>query len=195
MAIPSDSVPALVPAVPAEPPSTEPPSTEPGVRAEPPSPGPPLNTRRLLLRPVRDTDLDAVTRLWTDPDVRRHLGGPVIDSVIRIRRGRIVAAPGFHAVVRAEDGVVLGLVTVEPGARGGETEVSYQFLPEHWGRGYAREAVGAVVAWTLEGTPSVVAVTQEGNQRSRRLLEAVGLEYAESFVEWDAHQVLYRRRA
>ncbi|MBX9427183.1 GNAT family N-acetyltransferase [Streptomyces lateritius] len=152
-----------------------------------------LGTGRLLLRPVRDSDLDAVTRLWTDPEVRRHLGGPVIESVIRIRRRRIVGAPGFHAVVRAEDGVFLGLVTVEPGARGGETELSYQFLPEHWGRGYAREAVGAVVARTLEGTPSVVAVTQEANHRSRRLLEAVGLEYAESFVEWDAHQVLYRR--
>lgn len=71
--------------------------------------------------------------------------------------------------------------------------MSYQFLPEHWGKGYAREAVGAVVARVLEGTPSVVAVTQEANDRSRRLLEAVGLEHAESFVEWDAHQVLYRK--
>ncbi|MFD3535477.1 GNAT family N-acetyltransferase [Streptomyces sp. NPDC058664] len=170
--------------------------------ALPPHPAPapagpdgPLTTGRLLLRPVRDSDLDAVTRLWTDPEVRRHLGGPVIETVIRIRRRRIVGAAGFHVVVRAEDGAVLGLVSVEPAARGGETELSYQFLPEHWGRGYAREAVGAVVALTLRGTPSVVAVTQQENHRSRRLLEAVGLEYADSFVEWDAHQVLYRRRA
>ncbi|MGW8764957.1 GNAT family N-acetyltransferase [Streptomyces sp. NPDC055815] len=154
----------------------------------------PLLTARLVLRPVRSGDLPAVTRLWTDPEVRRHLGGPVIDSVIRIRQRRIVGAAGFHAVVRAEDGVVLGLVTVEAEGRGGETEVSYQFLPEHWGQGYAREAVGAAVARALESTPSVVAVTQEANHRSRRLLEAVGLEHADSFVEWDAHQVLYRLR-
>ncbi|MGV9693876.1 GNAT family N-acetyltransferase [Streptomyces sp. NPDC003444] len=154
----------------------------------------PLRTERLLLRPVRRGDLPAVTRLWTDPEVRRHLGGPVTGPVIRIRQRRIVGAPGFHAVIRAEDGVLLGLVTVEDGGRGGETEVSYQFLPEHWGHGYAREAVGAAVARALESGPSVVAVTQEANHRSRRLLEAVGLEHAESFVEWDAHQVLYRRR-
>ncbi|MFF0560002.1 GNAT family N-acetyltransferase [Streptomyces sp. NPDC004266] len=154
----------------------------------------PLVTERLTLRPVRSADVPAVTRLWTDPEVRRHLGGPVIDSVIRIRQRRIVGAPGFHAVVRAGDGVLLGLVTVEDGGRDGETEVSYQFLPEHWGRGYAREAVGAAVERALESAPSVVAVTQEANRRSRRLLEAVGLEHAESFVEWDAHQVLYRRR-
>ena len=153
-----------------------------------------LTTDRLLLRTVRRGDLAAVTRLWTDPVVRHHLGGPVTEPVIRIRQRRIVGAPGFHAVIRAEDDVLLGLVSVEPGARNGETEVSYQFLPEHWGRGYAREAVGAVVARVLAGVPSVVAVTQEANDRSRRLLEAVGLEHAESFVEWDAHQVLYRRK-
>ncbi|GGY44938.1 GNAT family N-acetyltransferase [Streptomyces tanashiensis] len=157
-------------------------------------PAGPLVTERLVLRPVRSGDVPAVTRLWTDPEVRRHLGGPVIESVIRIRQRRIVGAAGFHAVVRAEDGVLLGLVTVEDAGRNGETEVSYQFLPEHWGRGYAREAVGAAVARALESAPSVVAVTQEANHRSRRLLESVGLEHAESFVEWDAHQVLYRRR-
>ncbi|MFI8370136.1 GNAT family N-acetyltransferase [Streptomyces sp. NPDC085466] len=152
-----------------------------------------LRTERLLLRPVRSADLPVVTRLWTDPEVRRHLGGPVIPPVIALRQRRIVGAPGRHAVVRAEDGALLGLVTVEEAGRGGETEVSYQFLPEHWGSGYAREAVGAAVAHVLETAPSVVAVTQEGNHRSRRLLEAVGLEHADSFVEWDAAQVLYRR--
>lgn len=154
----------------------------------------PLRTERLVLRPVRARDLPAVTRLWTDPEVRRHLGGPVIDSVVRIRQRRIVGAPGFHAVERSADGEVLGMVTVEPGARDGEAEVSYQFLPEHWGQGYAREAVAAAVERALDVTPSVVAVTQEANARSRRLLEAVGMECAGSFVEWDAHQVLYRRR-
>ncbi|MFE7553433.1 GNAT family N-acetyltransferase [Streptomyces gardneri] len=158
------------------------------------TPPAPLTTDRLLLRAVRRGDLAAVTRLWTDPEVRHHLGGPVTEHVIRIRQRRIVGAAGCHAVIRAEDDVLLGLVTVEPGARNGETEVSYQFLPEHWGKGYAREAVGAVVARVLEGTPSVVALTQEANHRSRRLLEAVGLEHAESFVEWDARQVLYRIR-
>ncbi|WP_327378071.1 GNAT family N-acetyltransferase [Streptomyces sp. NBC_01216] len=151
-------------------------------------------TERLLLRPVRSGDVPAVTRLWTDPEVRRHLGGPVAAQVVRIRQRRVVGAPGVHAVVRAADGALLGLVTVEPEARNGETEVSYQFLPEHWGQGYAREAVAAAVARALEDTPGVVAVTQEANHRSRRLLEAVGLTHAKSFVEFDAHQVLYRRR-
>ncbi|MER6095822.1 GNAT family N-acetyltransferase [Streptomyces sp. NPDC001728] len=165
--------------------------------ASPPVPSSPLPlaTERLLLRPVRAGDVPAVTRLWTDPQVRRHLGGPVTEHVVRIRQRRVVGAPGVHAVVRATDGVLLGLVTVEPAARDGETEISYQFLPEHWGRGYAREAVAAVLDITLRETPSVVALTQQANHRSRRLLEDVGMTHVSSFVEFEAHQVLYRRRS
>lgn len=74
-------------------------------------------------------------------------------------------------------------------------EVSYQFLPEHWGRGYAREAVGAVVSWALReispAPPVVVAVTREVNDRSRRLLESIGMTLIDSFVEFDAPQVMY----
>ncbi|TXS34449.1 hypothetical protein EAO71_01305, partial [Streptomyces sp. ms191] len=33
-----------------------------------------VTTERLLLRSVRTGDVPAVTRLWTDPEVRRHLG-------------------------------------------------------------------------------------------------------------------------
>ncbi|WP_223183021.1 MULTISPECIES: GNAT family N-acetyltransferase [unclassified Streptomyces] len=152
-----------------------------------------LATGRLLLRPVRTADVPAVTRLWTDPEVRRHLGGPVTEHVVRIRQRRVVGAPGVHAVTRTEDGTLLGIVTVEPEARDGETEVSYQFLPEHWGRGYAREAVAAVLDATLRDAPSVVALTQRANHRSRRLLEDVGMTHVSSFVEHEAHQVLYRR--
>ncbi|MFG2332472.1 GNAT family N-acetyltransferase [Streptomyces sp. NPDC048604] len=151
-----------------------------------------LTTERLVLRPVERADVPAVTRLWTDPEVRRHLGGPVAASVVRIRQRRCVGARGVFVAARADDGAVVGLVTVGWDAARGEREVSYQFLPEHWGRGYAREAVAVAVDWALGTSPTVIAVTQEANARSRRLLEAVGLAHVESFVEWDAHQVLYR---
>ncbi|MEU0086589.1 GNAT family N-acetyltransferase [Streptomyces sp. NPDC006274] len=99
-------------------------------------------------------------------------------------------------MARRADGAVVGLVTVELGARDdGRTEVSYQLLPEHWGRGYGREAVAAAVAWARgdapSGAPRVVALTQQANLRSRRLLEALGATVEDMFVEWDEPQVLY----
>jgi RimJ/RimL family protein N-acetyltransferase len=34
-------------------------------------------------------------------------------------------------------------------------------------------------------------MTQEANQRSRRLLEALGMRLVDRFVEWDAPQNMY----
>lgn len=154
-----------------------------------------LATSRLALRPIGAADVPAIARLWTDPEVRRHLGGPVDSNVVRIREKRCVGAPGTFAVVRQADRTVLGLVTVETGARDGRTEVSYQLLPEHWGHGYAREAVAAAVTWAHGDGSSpaseVVALTQQANHRSRRLLEDLGAVVVDTYVEWDAPQVLY----
>ncbi|MEU7379900.1 GNAT family N-acetyltransferase [Streptomyces sp. NPDC042207] len=150
-----------------------------------------LTTPRLLLRPVEPDDVPAHRRLWTDPEVRRHLGGPVPAETVRARERGCVGAPGLLTIVREEDGTVLGSVLVEPGARAGRTEVSYQLLPEHWGHGYAREALAAVAGGAAEGE-ELVAVTQEANSRSRRLLEALGAVPVERFVEWGQPQVLYR---
>ncbi|WP_244217562.1 GNAT family N-acetyltransferase [Streptomyces carpinensis] len=153
-----------------------------------------LTTERLLLRPVEPADLPAHRRLWTDPEVRRHLGGPLRAEAVGMRERGCVGLPGLLSVVGRRQQAVLGSVFVEPGARDGRTEVSYQLLPEHWGRGHAREALAAVLARVPAGVPGTepVAVTQEANARSRRLLEALGAEPAEWFVEWGEPQVLYR---
>ncbi|MGH4031575.1 GNAT family N-acetyltransferase [Actinomycetota bacterium Odt1-20B] len=157
----------------------------------------PLVTARLTLRPVEEPDVPVLMPLWSHPDVRRYLGGPVPREVIEARRARAAGAPGVFSVVRTADGAPLGLVTVRPDGHGGRTEVGYLFLPDHWGRGYAREAVAAAVDWALtEGPPpnvpgEVVAVTQAANARSRTLLEVLGAQLAERFVEFGAPQVMY----
>ena len=153
----------------------------------------PLTTRRLLLRPVESRDVPAHARLWTDPEVRRHLGGPVDADVVRVREERCVGVPGLLSVVRQADGLVIGSLLVEPGARDGRTEISYQLLPEHWGHGYAREAVRAAADWIAAALPGreLVAVTQEANAPSRRLLEDLGATLTERFVEFGQPQVLY----
>ncbi|WP_367039066.1 GNAT family N-acetyltransferase [Streptomyces sp. Je 1-332] len=154
-----------------------------------------LTTDRLVLRPIEEGDVPAMTRLWTDEDVRRHLGGPVDKETLRVREEHCVGVRGAFGVTLRTAGAVIGSVQLKPDSRhAGRTEVSYQLLPEHWGLGYGREAVTAAVAWVREVTAEgseVVAVTQEANARSRRLLESIGMEQAETFVEWGAAQVLY----
>ena len=153
-----------------------------------------LTTTRLHLRPVEPQDIPAHVRLWTDAEVRRHLGGPVDAEVVRARQRGCVGVPGLLSVVRRTDGQVVGSVLVEPGARDDRTEISYQLLPEHWGHGYAREAMTVAVDWAAAALPGreLIAVTQEANTRSRRLLDALGGTLAERFVDFGQPQVLYR---
>lgn len=138
----------------------------------------------------------AISRLWTDPEVRRYLGGPVAEQQVAARERGCAGYPGAFSVVRASDESVIGMVSVGPDSRwGARAEVSYQLLPEYWGHGYAREAVAPVVSWALRqvgsGLPCVVTVTQEANVRSRRLLESIGMRLMDTFVEWDAPQTMY----
>ncbi|MFE6158192.1 GNAT family N-acetyltransferase [Streptomyces sp. NPDC056486] len=155
-----------------------------------------LTADRLVLRPIEADDVPVMSRLWTDADVRRHLGGPVDEETLRMREQRCVGVRGAFSVTLRTDGSVIGGVQLEPDSRrAGRTEVSYQLLPEHWGFGYGSEAVAAAVAWVREAaapeSAEVVAVTQEANVRSRRLLESIGMKQTEAFVEWGAAQVLY----
>jgi|HubBroStandDraft_1064217.scaffolds.fasta_scaffold310381_2 RimJ/RimL family protein N-acetyltransferase len=158
-------------------------------------------TARLVLRPIEPADVPVISRLWTDPVVRRYLGGPVAADEVARRDELCVGVPDLFSVVRSSDEAVLGLVVIEPvsdhsePSACGNTEVSYQFLPEYWGHGYGREAVSAAIAWALENIspapPVVIAVTQEANKNSLRLLEAIGMTPVDRFVEWDAPQVMY----
>lgn len=155
-----------------------------------------LSTPRLLLRPVEPADEPQFERLWTDPEVRRFLGGPVTERRLPSYRAHFAGRSNAFSVTTRDEATVIGSVSVDPKSPyAGRNEVSFTFLPEHWGRGYAREAVAAVVDWALAAAPtahtSMVAVTQEANTRSRRLLESIGMRHVESFVEWDAPQVMY----
>jgi RimJ/RimL family protein N-acetyltransferase len=161
-----------------------------------------LLTARLVLRPIERADVPAVSRTWTDPAVTRYLGGPVAPAEVARREERCPGAPNVFSVVRSSDAAVLGTVEVKPVGdthsghnATGHTEVGYMFLPEYWGRGYGREAVSAAAAWALDdlspAPPVVIAVTQEANKESCRLLEAIGMTLVARFVAWEASQLMY----
>jgi RimJ/RimL family protein N-acetyltransferase len=76
----------------------------------------------------------------------------------------------------------------------GELDISYQLLPEHWGHGYAREAVVRVIEWAWNSTDDdhIVATTRSENAASVRLLEVVGMTKEREFVEHGASFTRFR---
>ncbi|MFI5929774.1 GNAT family N-acetyltransferase [Micromonospora sp. NPDC051543] len=147
-------------------------------------------TERLVLREVRSADLPVLGRMWQDPVMRRYLGGPLSDEVSNDRR------MGDHTgglMVARSSGETVGWCHLGR-YRTGDTELSYVFLPEWWGRGYAREGCAAAVGLAFvrfPDAPRLVAVTQEANRRSVRLLEALGMVLVDTFEEFGACQVMY----
>jgi RimJ/RimL family protein N-acetyltransferase len=129
-------------------------------------------------------------RTWTDPLVRRYLGGPLEGERLASKRAAPLD-PGDLAVVSAEGGPV-GVCNLRWYPAGG-VELSVVLLPEFWGQGLARESCAAVIAWVLSelDTARVVAWTQVANARSQRLLTALGMVAVERFVKYGRPQVLY----
>lgn len=154
-----------------------------------------LRTERLHLRPVRSDDLDAIAALLADPEVVAFIG----DGKPRTRqRARVTVANSVRAwdtlgfgpfCIEATQrfvGVCLLLPIARTGvdatdldARGPEIEIGYWLAREAWGKGYATEAAGAVLAWAMSdegpGLDRIIAVTHTANARSQRVLDRIGM--------------------
>ncbi len=74
--------------------------------------------------------------------------------------------------------------------------MSYELLPEYWGKGYATEAVEAALGYAFVdlGLERVVAETQAANERSCRLLERLGMKAERKLERFGAKQVIYPRK-
>jgi ribosomal-protein-alanine N-acetyltransferase len=155
-----------------------------------------IDTERLRLRPFADRDKPAIIAMETSAEVRRYLGGPNDDPAFRDAMSVAVVGerPGVFCVAERDGDRAIGAVSIADDR--GEHEVSYQLLPEWWGRGLAAEAVSAVLGWfwRTHDDDGVIAVTQSANAASCRLLERLGFTFERQFEEFDALQSQFRLR-
>jgi len=139
-----------------------------------------LRTPRLLLRPWRDEDVAAFAELSADPAVMEYLV-PLPGWVARTRAhwdehgfGQwVVELPGAASFI----GVVgLGVVSYQAPFTPA-VEVAWRLARAYWGRGYATEAAKAALAYGFDelALDEIVALTVPLNQRSRRVMERLGM--------------------
>ena len=83
---------------------------------------------------------------------------------------------GHRQVVERASGLVVGGIGFFGPPLGGEAEIGYGIVPSRQGRGYATEAVQAMLAmaWADSRVRIVVAGTHPGNAASQRVLEKAG---------------------
>jgi len=144
-----------------------------------------IETERLILRPWRSSDLGDVMAATNTPSVMEYLDGVQDEAHFRAMIERQIAYAGDHGfcfwpVTRKKDGAFLGFCGLKRGAVAPvleEIEIGWRFGREFWGEGYAHEAAEAVLAWAWAHLDCEVifAITAAGNQRSRRLMERLGM--------------------
>ncbi len=146
-----------------------------------------LETERLLLRTIGPDDAELQFRTLNTPTIMDHLGGPLTLDAIAEKHAKsrdLFAREGFcflFLIERATGELVghcgLKLVDSEGAKNPGDLEVGWVIRDDRWRRGYAREAVGAVLEWAFEthGAPHVVALTSQRNEPSWRLMERIGM--------------------
>ena len=143
-----------------------------------------IDTPRLTLRPPEKKDVPVLPSLIGDWDVAQWLSRVphpyTVDDArdwIRIaRRVRLFKQGLPLQVVRREDGAVLGGV----GVSFSDGEVGYWFGKEHWGQGYATEAVHAITAYAIEdrNMRRLWAAVFPGNEKSCNVLEKLGYRWS-----------------
>lgn len=144
-----------------------------------------IETERLVLRIPVAEDRPALHAMWADPRVMADLGpvkdAAASDAALARHEGYRRQGVGFWVVERRGAPGVIGFCGLKlagdyvpfPGA----LEIGWMFAQAHWGRGYAREAAAASLAWAWANRddPRVIAITAEVNAKSRALMERLGL--------------------
>lgn len=122
-------------------------------------PIPTLTTQRLILRPYRIEDFEAVAAMWTEPGVVRFIGGaPVSREVAWGRFLRQIGlwhylGFGYFAVEDRETGALLGEVGFQDMRRDivpsieGTMEAGWVLAGAAQGKGLAEEAMRAALDW------------------------------------------------
>lgn len=155
----------------------------------------PIATARLLLRPFRRGDVDAVFSYRSRADVSEYLfDRPMTHEdcaeAVRLRAGQIAFSTEADKVVlaveRRDDGRLIGEVSLiwrsVPDLQG---EVGYIFHPDAHGQGYATEATQTLLAFGFEvmGLHRIYARCDARNDASERVMLRLGMRREAHFRE------------
>jgi RimJ/RimL family protein N-acetyltransferase len=149
----------------------------------------PQRTERLLLRKVREEDVDRLLEFRNKPDVYRWLMRTVVDpEAFRQAWMKTLTDPRDYSTVVELDGVVIGTASLEVSdgmgqdhgepTVGTEALIGYIFDPAYAGNGYATEVSAKLLRICFEdlGVRRVTAGCFADNLASRRILERVGMQ-------------------
>jgi ribosomal-protein-alanine N-acetyltransferase len=151
-----------------------------------------LETKRLLLRPMLETDLDALLLIFTDPKVMAAFNHPLFsrEQMLGWLQRNIdhqnEFGYGLFSVILKESGELIGDCGLEEMEDQGAAELGYDFRSDFWNQGYATEAACAVrnYAFNVLKLPHLISLIRVGNPSSKRVAEKIGMTLTEEFTRF-----------
>ena len=167
--------------------------------------GPPHSARLVAEVPDPDLHLHFAAEQLGDPEVARwhwpeHLGGPRTREQVReILVQQATQWKEAHLCWwwwrERETGELIGMTGLNRSQVEEEAviEIGWSLPTANHGRGFASEMAAASVAWGLgvRGLGRIVAFTMPENERSRAVMQRVGMVYVRDFTRKGFPQVLY----
>lgn len=150
-----------------------------------------IETERLILRRIEEGDAALQFAVLNTPAVMECLGGVKELHEIEAKHAKSMAwfaqhGFGFMMMIEKDTGELVGhaglkRVDNENASNQGDYEIGWLVREDRWRRGYAMEAMRAVVDWafTRHDAPHLVALTSERNEPSWRLMQKLGMERRE----------------
>lgn len=167
---------------------------------------PTLETHRLVFRPFRESDVEAMVReILSNPNVMATLPEAPTTPEEQHQFAKSDYIDGYAGLWEshgyggwavcsrspeiAPEGMLLGFCGFSPAHLEGEgAELAYGFGESYWGMGVGKEAARAVLDWYFQvpGHNRANACHYQGNDVSKRILEGVGMTYLGDADVWDS---------
>lgn len=146
-----------------------------------------LQTERLILRWLDTDDAAFILQLVNEPSWLKYIGDKRVRTVqdaenyIRGGPAEMYSRLGFglYLVALRDGGEPVGICGLIKRESLQDVDLGFAFLPQFWGKGYAREAAAATVVYAKDvlGLSRIVAIVSQDNHPSGKLLERLGFRF------------------
>ena len=158
-----------------------------------------LETERLILREIQETDIDGMFELDSDKEVHKYLGNNPISTKeqAKVAIGFIIKqykelGIGRFACIEKSSGKFIGwsglkLNTGEIEALNGHQnfiDIGYRFIPKYWGKGYGYESAFACLEFGFNkmNYDTIYGAAEIENVGSNKILSKIGLHFVNEFI-------------
>jgi len=168
---------------------------------------PTLETTRLIIRAHSKDDFPALKSMWADPEVVKFISGiPSTEGQSWMRLMTYlghweIMGYGYWAIIEKETNSYVGDIGIADFKRdispsiSGTPETGWVLSKEAQGKGYALEALTAVLKWADKNLshPNTVCIITKENERSNLLAEKCGYKKSVDTVFNDKPVVIFTR--